>query len=81
MRPETSLPLTLEEHRELGLELRRTSARLRELGRMTATAYGLNSQAAFTFAKAVESLDRLSKDMQQQAAHDCPGLPIDHLYV
>ncbi|SPF55778.1 conserved hypothetical protein [Candidatus Sulfopaludibacter sp. SbA4] len=81
MRPETLLPLTLDEHRELGRELRRTSTRLRELCKMTVGAYGPNSHAAFSFAKAVESLERLSKDMQAQAAHDCPGLPTDHLYV
>jgi len=80
MRPETPLPLTLEEHRELGRELRRASARMRELCHMTVAAYGPNSRAAFTFAKAVEALDRLSKDMQAQAAHDCPGGPTENLH-
>lgn len=80
MRSESQMPLTLEEHREMSRELRRTNARLRELCGVVADAYGANHRAAFTFAKVVESMDRLCKDMQAQAAQDCPG-DSDHFYV
>jgi hypothetical protein len=81
MRPETPLPLTLEEHRELARELRSHHARLRALSSLVATVYGPNNQAAFTFQKVAETVERLCNDMQAQAAQDCPGYPLDNLYT
>ncbi|MDR3722050.1 MAG: hypothetical protein P4L00_10655 [Candidatus Acidoferrales bacterium] len=80
MRPAESIPLTLEEHRELGAELRGTRARIQELSRVVNEVYGPNSQAAFSFLKAAEALDRLSVDLQAQAARDWPGYRTDGIY-
>jgi hypothetical protein len=75
------IPLSLEEHRELGSELRTTRARLHQLCDLVSAVYGPNNQAAFTFLKAVEALDRLSLDMQAQAIQDLPGHGIQTLYL
>ena len=80
MRPQTLVPLTLEEHRELGRELRSTNARLQELCKVVVGVYGPNTQAAFTFLKVADSLDRLCQDLQAQAAQDLPGVPVDGIY-
>ena len=73
MRPENSIPLTAEEHRELGREIRHTAARLQELERLVASIYGPTNQAAFSFQKLVESMDRLQEELELQAAADLPG--------
>jgi hypothetical protein len=78
--PESSVPLTPEEHRQLALELQSTHARMRSLSNMFAGIYGPQNQAAFTFARVAETLDRLCRDMQMQAALDCPGAEVDKLY-
>jgi len=80
MRPQTPIPLTLEEHQELGKELRAVNARLQELCRLVADVYGPQSQAAFTFLKVAEAVDRLCQDLQAQAAADLPGYPVNGLY-
>jgi hypothetical protein len=80
MRPGTSIPLTLEEHRELGAEIRAARVRMRQLCDLVMGVYGSNNQAAFTFLKAVENLDRLNHDLRAQAAQDLPGYPADKLY-
>jgi hypothetical protein len=81
MHLETPLPLTLEEHRELARELRASNARMRELSKLVVTVYGPNNQAAFSFLKAAEALDRLCNDLKAQASQDYPGYPIGSLYV
>jgi hypothetical protein len=81
MRPAESIPLTLDEHRELGAELRRSRARIQELCTLIAEVYGPNNQAAFSFSKAAEALERLCIDMQTQAARDLPGYHTDDFYV
>jgi dihydrodipicolinate synthase/N-acetylneuraminate lyase len=81
MRPAESIPLTLEEHRELGDALRKARVRIQELGALVAEVYGTNSQAAFSFAKAAEALDRLCVDMQTQAVRDWPGFHTDGFYT
>jgi hypothetical protein len=80
MRPQTPTPLTLEEHRELGAEMRALNARLQELCKVVVSVYGPNAQAAFTFMKAAEHVKRLCQDLQAQAARDLPGFPTDGLY-
>jgi len=81
MRPRVQNPLTLEEHRELGREVRAACARLHELCNLVVAVYGPNTQAAFTFLKVAEHMDRLCKDLQAQAELDCPGFPIDGFYA
>ena len=76
----TPIPLSLEEHRELGGEIRRATARLHELCALVVSIYGPNNQAAFTFTKVVETLDRLCQDLESQAARDLPGYSTDGFY-
>jgi hypothetical protein len=80
MRPAESIPLTLEEHRELGAELQRARARIQELRAVVNEVYGPNNQAAFSFSKAAEALDRLCVDMQSQAVRDWPGYHTEGIY-
>jgi hypothetical protein len=78
--PESPVPLNPEEHRQLALELQSTHARMRSLSDMFAGIYGPQNQAAFTFARVAEALDRLCRDVQVQAKLDCPGVDVDKLY-
>jgi hypothetical protein len=54
---------------------------MRELCQLVVNVYGPNNQAAFTFQKAAEAVDRLCNDLQAQAAQDYPGYPIGSLYI
>ncbi len=80
MRSETIVPLTLEEHRELAVELSSARNRIRELCNVVVGIYGPNNPAAFTFLKVAESMDRLCNDMQAQASRDC-GTAVPNLYL
>ena len=80
MAAEPPLPLTLDEHRELGTEVKRASARVRELGRLVTAVYGPGSRVASDFAKAVDALERLQESMETQASRDLPGLHLDGIY-
>jgi hypothetical protein len=80
MRPESLSPLTLEEHRQLGEEIKAMSGRMHELARVVASVYGPNNQAAFGFLQLVEVVDRLQKDLQSQAEKDLPGYPVNGFY-
>ena len=80
MRPGTPIPLTLEEHRDLGAEVHSARVQMRQLCDLVVGVYGPNNQAGFSFLKAVESLDRLNQDLRAQAAQDLPGYPVDKLY-
>jgi hypothetical protein len=80
MRPETSTPLTLEEHRELSREIRAARARLRELCNVVVGVYGPNNRAAFSFLKITDGVDRLCQDLQAQVSQDYPGHDVDNLY-
>ena len=77
---ENSLPLTRDEHYELGRELRAVSARMRELCGLVVSVYGPNNQSAFEFEKAVELLNRLRSDLQAQAEADLPGFDVNGYY-
>ena len=81
MRPETSIPLTLEEHRELSREVRAARARLRELCNVVVGVYGPNNRAAFSFLKITDAMERLSQDLQAQVAQDYPGCNADDFYL
>ena len=81
MRPETSTPLTLEEHRELSREIRAARARLRELCNVVVGVYGANNRAAFSFLKITDGMDRLCQDLQAQVSQDYRGQGVDDLYL
>jgi hypothetical protein len=81
MRPESLDPLTLEEHRQLGAELRGTRSRLHALCTLVMSVYGPQNRAAFEFVKTTESMDRLCEDLQTQAAHDWPGQRTEGFYT
>jgi hypothetical protein len=74
-------PLTIEEHLELGRELRIADARLRELCELVTVIYGAESRVAFLFRKAAESVSRVRQEMQTQAALDVPGEAGDQIYL
>ena len=81
MRLQTPVPLTLEEHRELGRELHAANARLQELCKVVVSVYGPNNHASFTFLKVADNLNRLCHDLQAQAAQDLPGYSVDGFYL
>ncbi len=81
MRTEAPSPLTADEHRELGREIKATAARLQELQKLVDSVYGPNNQSSFSFRRTVESLERLQNDLQAQAAADLPGFLVDGFYV
>ena len=81
MRPQTPIPLTLEEHNELGSELRDTCRRMHELCDLVVGVYGPQNSAAFAFQKAVDALDRLCGDLQAQASQDLPGYKLEGMYL
>jgi hypothetical protein len=81
MRPGTPIPLTLEEHRELGIEIRTARVRMRQLCELVAGVYGPANQASVSFLRAVEDLDRLSQDLRAQALKDWPDYPLDKIYL
>jgi len=80
MRPETTNPLTMDEHRQLGTELRATNARLQQLCNLVVSVYGPNNRAAFSFQKAAEAMERLCKDLESQAARDL-GYSSENFYL
>jgi hypothetical protein len=62
-------------------ELRAVTVKIRELSNMAAGIYTIENRAAFSFVKAAEGLERLLREMQAQAALDCPEDHTEHLYV
>ena len=81
MRPETSNPLTPDEHRQLGRELRGTNERLHQLCNLVVSVYGPNNRAAFSFQRVAEAMERLCKDLEAQATHDCSGRSTGNFYL
>ena len=81
MRPETSTPQILEEHRELSREIRAARARLRELCNVVVGVYGPNNRAAFSFLKITDAMERLCQDLQAQVSQDYRGQDVDDLYL
>jgi hypothetical protein len=81
MGSENRLPLTLEEHRQLGREMKQTANRLRTLCDLVVEVYGPQSRAAFSFLRTIEAFERLNQDMQTQAVHDLPGYHAEDLYL
>jgi hypothetical protein len=81
MHPEASSSLTLEEHRQLSLEIRATRARLRALCKVVVDVYGPNNRAAFSFLRITDAMERLSQDLQTQVLEDYRGYNVDDLYL
>jgi len=81
MTPENPMPLTLQEHQELGREIRAADARLRELCSMMVGIYGQQNAASDSFREVAAAMERLRTELQAQAARDLPGLPMDGIYV
>jgi hypothetical protein len=80
MGPDNPAHLTLEEHQQLGRELRATHARLLELSKLAASVYGQHNFAAAAFQKSADALERLLADLQAQAVRDLPGFHLDGIY-
>jgi len=72
MAHDTPSPLSAEEHRELGDELRKTQERLHALYEMLSGVYGPDHYTAFSFQRVNTSLQELRRDLETQAADDCP---------
>ena len=81
VRAEKPISLTIDEHRELGREIKATAKRLRVLCDLTVGVYGPNNRAAFSFLKALNAIERLQQDLATQAIHDLPGYPSNDLYL
>ena len=81
MRSQNVSPLSLEEHRELGKEMKTTAAHLRQLCGMVVGVYGPQNRAGFSFLKAMEALERLNQDLETQAVQDLKGYGVHGLYV
>jgi len=73
-------PLTLDEHRELAQELRKTVDRLTELAGMVRDVYGSESRSAAAFGEARAAMERIRAALGDQAAADCPGSGAEQLY-
>jgi len=73
IRVEEQHPLSLEEHRELGIEMKQTTARLRELCDLVVGVYGTKSRAGFAFQTVITSLERLHQELELQAVADSKG--------
>ena len=81
MRRDSANPLSLEEHRQLGNELRVTNARLRQLSALVVNVYGPNNGAAFSFQKVAEAMDRLCNELENQASRDVAGYSSESFYL
>ncbi|PWU05487.1 MAG: hypothetical protein C5B51_14595 [Terriglobia bacterium] len=80
MSREAPLPLTLEEHRELGAEMRATSARLQELYSLIVSIYGPEDRVSACFLRLTEAIEQVRQELGRQAARDLPGHPLDGIY-
>ena len=81
MRRETINPLTLEEHRRLGQELRAANTRMHQLCDLVVNVYGPHNRAAFSFQKLADAMERACQDMETQASHDVAGYSSDSFYL
>jgi len=78
---ENRIPLSLEEHRELGREMKATVRRLRVLSALVVDVYGPANRTAFSFLKAMEAMERLEQDLATQVSNDYPGHPTSDIYL
>jgi hypothetical protein len=77
----TENKLNMEEHGELGDELRKASARLRQLCGLVVGVYGPQSLPAVSFVHTVEAIERLRAEMEVQAAQDLQRYVEKNLYL
>ena len=80
-RQENPIPLTIDEHRELGREMKATAQRLRALCELVVSVYGPANRTSFSFLKALEAIELLEQDLATQAMQDLPGYPSNDLYL
>jgi len=78
---ENLISLTIDEHRELGREMKATAQRLRALCDLIISVYGPGNRAAFSFLRTLAAIDRLEQDLATQAMQDLPGYPSNDLYL
>jgi len=71
--PDTSLPLTQEEHEHMARELRANESRLRELCDLAVSVYGTNHRVSFSFQKLLDASARLRADLLTQWSREYPG--------
>jgi hypothetical protein len=81
MNLESPLPLTLEEHRELGKEMRTAGARLQELCILVVKIYGAQNPAARRFLEVTEAIEDLKHELEAQAERDWPDQPAEGIYT
>ena len=73
-------PLSYKEHHDLGGELRLSHRRLVELRFLADSIYGNDSSVSAAFTQAADAVLHLLREMQIQAATDCPDLRADDFY-
>jgi hypothetical protein len=78
---ENFISLTVDEHRELGREMKAAARRLRVLCDLVVDVYGPANRAAFSFVKAMEAIEHLELDLAAQAVQDVSGYPSNDLFV
>ena len=67
---ENFISLSIDEHRELGREMKAAAKRLRALCELVVGVYGPANRAAFSFLKAMEAIEHLEQDLATQAIGD-----------
>lgn len=65
----------------MGSALRQTNVQLQELEKLVVSVYGPQAQVAFSFRMAIESLERLQRDLENQATSDLPGYITGGFYL
>ena len=78
---EKVISLTIDEHRELGREMKATVGRLRALCELVVDVYGPANRAAFSFMRAMDAIEHLEQDLATQAAQDLPGSSVNDIYL
>ena len=77
---EEVISLTIDEHRELGREIKSTVTRLRALCDLVVDVYGPSNRAAFSFLRAMEAIEHLEQDLATQVVQDHPGAATNERY-
>jgi hypothetical protein len=77
---EKVISLTIDEHRELGREIKTSVKRLRALCHLVVDVYGPSNRAAFSFLRAMEAIEHLEQDLATQVAQDHPGTATNEIY-
>ena len=77
----TENKLNIEEHTQLGAELKKASARLRQLCGLVVNMYGSESLPALHFLRTMDAVERLRAEMEVQAAHDLQRYSEKNLYL